>query len=700
VAVAEEFLHVSPAEVSVILGKHLAMRNARFPDGVVAEFRVPIDEHGQLLVSHVASDQLFPAVPFLDVWAAMESGNAEQLRQWVGGKIVLLLTSPQGLASLGQTNLLNSILTQNWTVSSRPMWRIIGGVALAGFGAWLLLTLRGWKGIAAAVTLLCAYIGIVFIALATGAVLLPVFIPVTAFVLASAAAVFWLQLSAGHRVTVLEGRIQKVQQELVAVRQALTLQESSVEVLEEDLEAARQAVARSTGKEEEIASAAQALRVELAEAKTAEESSRQRLFQLESELRGLRASTTQSSGVEDTAIEGLRLECEEMGIITRDRAVLAIFRETKKISRSTIAVLISGEPGTGKELFARAVHKLSPRAHHPFVSVNMAAISPNLFESELFGHIKGSFTGAIGDRKGYFEQAHQGTIFLDEIGDLAMEHQGKLLRVLQEKTFHRVGAARATTVDVRIVAATNRDLERGVLEGWFREDLYFRLKGIVLRLPPLRERPQDVALLAERYLAIAAVQNGRVELGLSSDALRTLQAHPWKGNVRELEHCMQQAAILAEGKLIMKEDLRLAAPLRQSARNLAAPFLTADPASDEAVLTCLREEKFDMQATARALGWDRSTVTQRLKGMGFRALVESGGDRAKAAIILAGNPELARTVELKLAEYYEHLMKSIQDFRSADEAVAACKKRYKNLPDRHFRSMETLIRQFYQRRSG
>ncbi len=447
-----------------------------------------------------------------------------------------------------------------------------------------------------------------------------------------------------------------------------------------------------------MASAAQALQIQLAQAKTEEESSRQRLFQLESELRGLRASSTQPSRIADTELERLRQECEEMGIITRDPAILAMFRETKKTSRSTLAVLILGEPGTGKELFARAIHRLSPRAHQPFVSVNMAAISPHLFESELFGHVRGSFTGAIGDRKGYFEQAHQGTIFLDEIGDLAMEHQGKLLRVLQEKTFYRVGATRATTVDVRIVAATNRDLERGVLEGWFREDLYFRLKGIVLRLPPLRERAQDVALLAERCLAAAAAQNGRDELALSGDALLTLQAHPWKGNVRELEQCMQQAAVLAEGKVIMKEDLRLATPQTQTARSLPTPFSTADPGSDQAVLTCLREEQFDMQATARALGWDRSTVTQRLKGMGFRALVESGGDRAKAAMILAGNQELVHTVELKLAEYYEHLIKTIEDFGSADEAVAACKKRYKNLPDRHFRSMETLIRQFYQRR--
>src|SRR5204862_5130387 len=145
----------------------------------------------------------------------------------------------------------------------------------------------------------------------------------------------------------------------------------------------------------------------------------------------------------------------------------------------------------------------------PFVAVNMAAISPELFESELFGHVRGSFTGAVGERMGYFEQADRGTLFLDEIGELRPEHQGKLLRVLQEKSFYRVGATRPTAVDVRVVAASNRDLERGVAEGWFREDLYFRLKGLVLRLPSLRERRQDVAPLAARFLAEAAAEASR-----------------------------------------------------------------------------------------------------------------------------------------------------------------------------------------------
>src|SRR5262249_2494500 len=189
----------------------------------------------------------------------------------------------------------------------------------------------------------------------------------------------------------------------------------------------------------------------------------------------------------------------------------------------------------------------------------MAAIPPELFESELFGHVKGAFTGAVADRRGYFEQADRGTTFLDEIGELRADQQGKLLRGLQEKVFYKVGATRPTRVDGRIVAGRNRDLERGVAEGWFREDLWFRLKGVVLRLPPLRARPDDVPLLAARIVADAAAELGRTNVTLSEDAVAALAAYSWPGNVRELQNCLRQAVALAGGSVLKREDLRLPA---------------------------------------------------------------------------------------------------------------------------------------------
>src|SRR4030095_12269164 len=279
--------------------------------------------------------------------------------------------------------------------------------------------------------------------------------------------------------------VECIRGERAGIREHLVRQKSTVEALEEDLEAARASVARSTGAERGLLEAADALRGQLAAATAQEEQTRLRLHALERELR---TADRRTSAPDSGEQERLRGRCAELGIVTREPAVLALFRDLERAARTTLPILLSGEPGTGKELFARAAHRLSPRAAAPVVAVNMAPIPPDLFESEMFGHVKGSFTGAQADRRGYFEQAAGGTIFLDEIGETRAEHQGNLLAGLQERTLQRVGATQATAVDVRVVAASNRDLARGVAEGWFREDLYFRLKGVVLRLPPLRER--------------------------------------------------------------------------------------------------------------------------------------------------------------------------------------------------------------------
>jgi len=550
---------------------------------------------------------------------------------------------------------------------------VLGSALLAGLTAWLWRALRWWKASVAVGALVLAYLVSLALSAWLAGLLLPLARPLVALLVSSAAALVWNHFASSGRIGRLEG-------EIAAIRQALVSQESSVESLEEDLDAARAAAARSTGTEE-------GLRAQLAAARAQEEQTRARLERLERESRTL--GDGRAAPLDDAALERLRSECERMGIVTRDPTVLSVFRDLEKAARSTLPILIAGEPGTGKELFARAAHRLSPRADGPFVAVNMAAIPPELFESELFGHVRGSFTGAINDRKGYFEQASQGTIFLDEVGELRPEHQSKLLRVLQDKSFYRVGAARPTTVNVRVVAASNRDLEAGIAEGWFREDLYFRLKGLVLQLPPLRERRQDVALLAVRFAREAATELGQPHRELTAGALAALERAEWRGNVRELQNSLRQAVALADGTALTVEDLRLASgePTRD------------DAGGDTAVLASLRQHGFDMQATARALGWDRSTVTQRLKGLGFRALVDSGGDRAKAALALAGDAALGRAVELKLREYHEHLLRAIQPFESADEAIAACRRRFKNLPERHFRSLELLVRQHFDRRA-
>jgi two-component system response regulator PilR (NtrC family) len=237
--------------------------------------------------------------------------------------------------------------------------------------------------------------------------------------------------------------------------------------------------------------------------------------------------------------------------------MLQIYNLIKQVGGTKTNVLISGESGTGKELVARAIHQMSPRAEKPFVTINCSAIPDSLMESELFGHVKGAFTGAVANKKGLFESAHGGTVFLDEIGDLSSFIQVKLLRVIQEREFMRVGETATLSVDVRILAATNRDLEREIIEGRFREDLFFRLNVVHLHLPPLRERREDIPLLAQYFLEKYSREVGKDVRSISSYALDALMNYNFPGNVRELENIIERSVALESSNIILPESLVL-----------------------------------------------------------------------------------------------------------------------------------------------
>ncbi len=231
----------------------------------------------------------------------------------------------------------------------------------------------------------------------------------------------------------------------------------------------------------------------------------------------------------------------------------AVFNQINVVARTHTTVLLRGESGSGKELFARAIHDLSPRKNDPFIRLNCAALTETMLESELFGHEKGSFTGARGQHKGRFERAHTGTLFLDEIGDISPAFQAKLLRVLQDGAFERVGGSQTVKVDVRFVFATNRNLERAVERGDFRADLYYRINVVSILLPPLRDRPEDIGLLAQEFLRRFNEENG-ARKELSAAALRRLQGCWFPGNVRELENCVRRAAVLSHADVIGDAD--------------------------------------------------------------------------------------------------------------------------------------------------
>jgi DNA-binding NtrC family response regulator len=242
-----------------------------------------------------------------------------------------------------------------------------------------------------------------------------------------------------------------------------------------------------------------------------------------------------------------------------------VFKLVGRVARSDAPVLIAGESGTGKELVAKAVHEYSPRRQKEMITINCGAIPENLLESELFGHEKGSFTGAIARRAGRFEQADGGTLFLDEIGDMPLTIQVKLLRVLQDGSFSRVGSNETLTTDVRIVAATHKNLSAEVAAGRFREDLYYRLNVVEIRIPALRERLEDIPLLAEYFLQRITRKNGMARIRISAEAVATLQSHHWPGNVRELENTIARACALASSQILLPADIPFASAPQRSA---------------------------------------------------------------------------------------------------------------------------------------
>ncbi|GAB4270525.1 MAG: sigma 54-interacting transcriptional regulator [Deferrisomatales bacterium] len=306
-------------------------------------------------------------------------------------------------------------------------------------------------------------------------------------------------------------------------------------------------------------------------------------------------------------------------IIGQSRPMRELFETLALVAPSEATVLITGESGTGKELVANAIHESSPRKGGPFVKVNCAALHENLLESELFGHERGAFTGATEQRKGRFELAHRGTLFLDEIGDMSLPTQAKILRVLQEGEFERLGGTKTLRVDVRVLAATHRDLEQAVGEGAFRQDLFYRLSVVPVRLPPLRERREDIPLLAEHFLRRYAEKNRKELRGFHPQALDLLTRYDWPGNIRELENTIERAVILCPGDRVTPQELPSAvrgADVPAPASGSLPAGLSLKDAERELILRTLAETEGNRTRAAQILGISRQTLITRLKEYG------------------------------------------------------------------------------------
>ena len=319
-------------------------------------------------------------------------------------------------------------------------------------------------------------------------------------------------------------------------------------------------------------------------------------------------------------VERLQAEVEQRfhfdNIVAHSQPMREVLTLVSRIANSTATVLVTGESGTGKELIARAIHYNSPRADQPFIAVNLAALPETLIEGELFGHKRGAFTDARSDRKGLFSEANQGTIFLDEIGELAPSLQAKLLRVLQEQEIRPIGASNWESVDVRVVAATNRDLTAMLKEGTFREDLYYRLNVIHIPLPPLRNRPGDIVPLTKYFLAQAgAQQTPPRSLSISQKAQKALLAYPWPGNIRELQNILERGTALCQSDTIEIEDLPTEITSQRSTGFLTAAAergLSLAQLEQEYIEQVLQQEGGNKTRAAQRLGLDRKTLYRKL----------------------------------------------------------------------------------------
>ena len=311
------------------------------------------------------------------------------------------------------------------------------------------------------------------------------------------------------------------------------------------------------------------------------------------------------------------------GIVSQSTAMSQVLNIAGRVASSNAPVLITGETGTGKELVAKAVHFAGSRRTKPFVAVNCAALPENLLESELFGHEKGAFTGADRQRKGRFEMAEGGTLFIDEVGEIPLSLQVKLLRVLQEKSFERVGSSHLIQANVRIVAATNRDLESMVREGRFREDLFYRLNVVAIRLPPLRERREDIPLLIDTFIKCFASENSKIITGISREAMDLLMKHSYPGNVRELENIMQQSIVLCRGEMIVSEDLplRVHEPFSEkvSFLEMEGTFTEKVEAFEKSLILAALKEAGNVQTRAsERLGIGERHLRYKLKKYGLK----------------------------------------------------------------------------------
>ncbi len=655
-AVTAAYLQVSPENILIKPGNNLILRNAAMRGNTVSrDIKIPVDERGMMVINYAGKwEETFAHYSFIDIMNASESekGMAD-LRENLDGKLCLISNTATGYDLKPvpveenfpgggiHANIANTILTENFLRNVGPVGRVLILIVLAAGTAWLAtgsVAGRDWKwSLFSLVFLTGLYWLLSYIVFSRFGLITEIFVPSLGIILSHLAATLYGRTVEQKQSARLSSEMERLGMSIKSMGEELSIKEGELLNLREELSKGLSAFNTVMVHDEETIQKITLLEARMEGILKEKDDLLRSKQQLEMRFARILSEPVHAEYPLEGEWEDLQKECAGYGIITRSPKVLKIFEQIRKAAQTKSPVLILGESGTGKELFARAIHELSPRSKRPYVIVDTPAISDTLFESDLFGHVRGAFTGAINDRKGYFEMAQGGTIFLDEIGDLSGRIQAGLLGVLQRYEIKRVGSSSPFKVDVRVIAATNRNLTEDIAKGTFREDLYYRLNVVCVELPSLRERTEDIEPLAHYFLEKYRAENGIRESeikGTAPEVLRRLKAHAWKGNIRELENVIARAVAMAKGKWITEADI---GHLQGSpgGNNISPPLEKGGEggfemlSSDEAFLSILEKNEFSIDRTARIVGESRGTVTHRFKGICFEQLVRSNGDLYK-----------------------------------------------------------------------
>jgi transcriptional regulator with GAF, ATPase, and Fis domain/CHASE2 domain-containing sensor protein len=630
-----------------------------------------LDDHGRMRLNHFGDWHDLNSVTFLEL-LRMSQNNPDSLA-W-SGKLVLVAVTDPTLTTIKATpfaealpagvlhlTVAENIIRQNYLREARSGWQVIIVFLLVGAMAGLAQKKNLGFTLAAGSGVVLAYTALAVGLFARMNFVLPLFYPL----LAGLAMLLGIVYTHQRRHSGWEAVQRGILQEQMALKQA-QLEEIEIKLAVAQKESAQHAA--FSEKERQFV-----------------EEQKQKILALEKQLRDLQVY--EQAGPDPFSQDFAEIVCAPGG------AMGEVLATVKKLADHDLPVLICGETGTGKELIAHAIHHTGTRRHQPFLAINCSALPESLLESELFGHEKGSFTGAHAQRRGRFDLANGGTLFLDEITETSPALQARLLRVLQDGTFERVGGEQTIKADVRFIAACNRDLQKEIEQGRFRADLFYRLNGFQIVLPPLRERSEDIPSLVHHFLH----KHGHHKVvNVSSAAMAALQNHDWPGNVRELENAVRRAAVLAQSEgrsLIQIEDL----PKEVREEKQLAPHRDLYRALPEQILEMLRAVKFTRNAisqTARALGnRDRGTITEYFRGMCFEQLVRAEFDLEAAARGLAGTAEeeVVSRVRIKIEEYLKNVHAASALVADQEEAQAKIEQCCKGLPRRYHAFVQQIF---------